>query len=364
MSEYWVSNKKYFCKYCNIYIADDKPSRTQHEGGLRHKGNVERFVRGLYKTGAQKKQDLEEEKREMARVEKAAQAAFAQDIGAGLVKPGSSSTAVSTSSAAGPSKPVARSSDKWADYSTAESLGYTDPDAERRKMEEECRMKEGLVGAWEIVEVLDTEEGEGTAGQDGVDGAQRGGQVELERKRQAEAEAQQDDDDLRPWKLRKKTVGVGLGEIYDPGIVPIKLKAKKEEIAAEPESQPTATASNSKASEQTATALPRWSAKGWNRPSSTQDSEKEKAQPGSQLHIENGPRRTTEYDAGSSQAPDPSPPKVVLLDVKPTPSGLKVEETSSSIKAEEVEASPTPTATGGLFRKRKAPVGGGSRGRR
>ena len=70
MSEYWVSHKKYLCKYCNIYIADDAPSRVQHESGLRHKGNVERFVRNLYKTGEKRKQDLEEEKREMARVEK------------------------------------------------------------------------------------------------------------------------------------------------------------------------------------------------------------------------------------------------------------------------------------------------------
>ena len=70
MSEYWVSHKRYFCKYCNIYIADDAPSRRQHEGGLKHKGNVERFVRGLYKAGEKRKQDLEEERREMARIEK------------------------------------------------------------------------------------------------------------------------------------------------------------------------------------------------------------------------------------------------------------------------------------------------------
>ena len=69
MSEYWVSHKKYFCKYCNIYIADDAPSRTHHENGLRHKGNVERFIRGLYKAGEKRKQDSEEEKREMVRVE-------------------------------------------------------------------------------------------------------------------------------------------------------------------------------------------------------------------------------------------------------------------------------------------------------
>ena len=70
MSEYWVSHKKYLCKYCNIYIADDAPSRRQHETGLKHKGNVERFVRGLYKAGEKRKQDLDEEKREIARIEK------------------------------------------------------------------------------------------------------------------------------------------------------------------------------------------------------------------------------------------------------------------------------------------------------
>jgi WW domain-binding protein 4 len=71
MSEYWVSKKKYFCKYCDIYIADDAPSRQQHENGLRHKGNVERFVRGIYKAGEKHKKDLEEEQREMRRVEQA-----------------------------------------------------------------------------------------------------------------------------------------------------------------------------------------------------------------------------------------------------------------------------------------------------
>lgn len=69
MSEYWVSKKRYFCKYCDVYIADDVPSRQHHENGLRHKGNVERFVRGLYKAGEKRKKDAEEEKREMRRIE-------------------------------------------------------------------------------------------------------------------------------------------------------------------------------------------------------------------------------------------------------------------------------------------------------
>ena len=73
MSEYWVSNKKYYCTYCKIYIADDAPSRQQHENGLRHKGNKERFVRSLYKTSEKRKHDLEEEKREMMRIDQVSQ---------------------------------------------------------------------------------------------------------------------------------------------------------------------------------------------------------------------------------------------------------------------------------------------------
>jgi len=77
MSEFWVSKKRYFCKYCDTYIADDVPSRQHHENGLRHKGNVDRFVRGLYKAGEKQKKDADEEKREMMRIERAASAAFA-----------------------------------------------------------------------------------------------------------------------------------------------------------------------------------------------------------------------------------------------------------------------------------------------
>src|ERR1700749_305200 len=100
MSEYWVSKKKYWCRYCECFLADDKPSRTQHEGGLRHQGNKERYVRQIYKTGEKRKRDLEEEKREMAAVNRvcppasvgfllvlnqfqAAQAAYASDIASG-----------------------------------------------------------------------------------------------------------------------------------------------------------------------------------------------------------------------------------------------------------------------------------------
>lgn len=69
MSEYWVSKKRYFCKYCNVYIADDAPSRQHHEGGMKHKGNMERFIRGIYKAGEKRVKDAAEEQRDMARIE-------------------------------------------------------------------------------------------------------------------------------------------------------------------------------------------------------------------------------------------------------------------------------------------------------
>ncbi|KAJ7893429.1 hypothetical protein B0H14DRAFT_2334827, partial [Mycena olivaceomarginata] len=52
-----------------IYIADDTPSRQQHESSLSHKRNRERFVRSTCKAGPG-------ERREMARVEQTAQIVF------------------------------------------------------------------------------------------------------------------------------------------------------------------------------------------------------------------------------------------------------------------------------------------------
>ncbi|GAA5853565.1 hypothetical protein JCM5353_007784, partial [Sporobolomyces roseus] len=79
MADYWISRDKYFCKYCKIYIADDKPSRTQHETGFRHKGNYERYIRDIYKRGARDQKDKNEEAKEIARIDAAAKAAMGMD---------------------------------------------------------------------------------------------------------------------------------------------------------------------------------------------------------------------------------------------------------------------------------------------
>ncbi|KAH9484996.1 WW domain-binding protein 4 [Psilocybe cubensis] len=232
MSEYWVSKKKYLCKYCDIYIADDAPSRQHHENGLRHKGNVERFIRGIYKAGEKQKKDLEEEKREMRRVEQAAAAAFAEDVGAGRAKAPPAPVA-STSTA--PKKPSTKPSNPYANYSTAESLGYKDPDAERLAAEAEIRRSQGIAGEWQILAPTEPRVGTKVEG-DGADGTNGTAPGDAGVKR--EAEAPPDDEDTRAFKLRKKTLTRGLGEIYDPGVIPIKIKKKEETATISPEPQP------------------------------------------------------------------------------------------------------------------------------
>ena len=69
-----------------------------------------------------------------------------------------------------------------------------------------------------------------------------------------------DEEDGRGWKLRRKVASVGLGELYDPGVLPIKLKVKKEEQM-EAQTSPPSEAPSLGESEK-----PKWSARGWNKP--------------------------------------------------------------------------------------------------
>jgi WW domain-binding protein 4 len=111
-----------------------------------------------------------------------------------------------------PRKPPPKPSDPYANYSTAASLGYTDPDAERFTAETERRRTQGVAGDWEVITSSSTTSAEASEST-----------VTLKR----DAEIAIDEEDGRQFKLRKKTLNVGLDEIYDPGIIPVKLKKKE-----------------------------------------------------------------------------------------------------------------------------------------
>lgn len=338
MADYWVSKKKYFCQYCDIFIADDAPSRSHHENGMRHKGNKERFVKGLYKVGAQRKKDQEDEAREMKHVEAAAARAYALDVGAGRGGVGGSTLPVPKATASAPKKP----SNPYANYTTAESLGYSDPDAERIKAEIERKQTQGVAGDWEILPVapppvastsaLDTPvdakpdiDDKSTA----VAGVKREAEVPVE-----------DDDDSRAWKLRKKTAR--LGDIYDPGDIPIKLKPKKREEAPIFTNGVVPMDLNIASGPSAATDVPKWTKLEWRK-------------------VGDAPSAATSTEA--TPVLDPIPPAQSETNPEPFLSEA-VKSEPAPVKLEDAPP-PSDAGGGGLFKKRK--VRGGAtvaRGRR
>ena len=121
------------------------------------------------------------------------------------------------SSSSSSKKPIAKPSNPFANYSTAQSLGYADPDAERIAAQLELRQSQGVAGEWQIITPpqapvtsypLDPTPPTAADGDRGL-------------KREAEAPPE---EDIPSFKLRKKSLNPGLGEIYDPGLIPIKVK--------------------------------------------------------------------------------------------------------------------------------------------
>lgn len=387
MTEFWVSQKQYFCKYCEIFIRDDAPSRRQHESGLRHQGNKERYVRNIYKQGEKRKKDEAEEKREIARIEQAANAAYAVDVGSGRAGPSTASSSSPGPSApkppprpvAAPStgilsshvkpsaankaapKPVARNYDN---YTTAAELGIIDPEVERRQAEAERRRNEAFVGEWTVVESTPSrsasaapkpeEDEDGVKFEDGAEvKVEDGTEPEVGHKRPAPPIDDPEDAGHR-WKLRKKTAAVGLGELYDPGVLKLKPRVKSQPAEAE---APVTTIGRDAAgwigaagaeTGPKATEAPKWTSVKWKKPG------------------EASTVAATEESASSAL------PSVQELNTDVTTfstdesAATAVDGATASVKQEEVDVKPTlepspAVAAGdeppsGLFKKRRRPV--------
>ena len=247
------------------------------------------------------------------------------------------------------------------DYSTPESLGYTDPDIERARAEAERRRTQGIAGDWEVVVPATTEPPPGA----GEDPTQHGDDVqnpednrEAGKKRAVPETAEEDEG---RWKLRKKTIAVGLGEIYDPGILAIKLRAKaevKEDESASTTAQPSGDVPV--AGDVKATALPKWAPVRWKKAGEPADDAGGEGTP----RLADGETVPTE---GTSRVDLLDPPEAVEMPAPAPVANVLVKGESSLVKLEETTPSgEAPSSGGSLFRKRKTPAGGGasSRGRR
>lgn len=109
---------------------------------MRHKGNLERYIRDIYKKGSKQEREKAEEARQIASIDAAAAAAMGISV----------AQASTSGSATTPfRRKAASSSTSGSSYSTAASLGFTDLEAEKLQKEKELRDKEGHAGEWELV---------------------------------------------------------------------------------------------------------------------------------------------------------------------------------------------------------------------
>jgi hypothetical protein len=72
MTDYWVSQQRHYCKYCNTWIANNKVQMQQHESGLRHKHNVENYLRRSHRENEAKKKETIQVEKELRRIDAAA----------------------------------------------------------------------------------------------------------------------------------------------------------------------------------------------------------------------------------------------------------------------------------------------------
>ncbi|KAL7747293.1 hypothetical protein RI367_007347 [Sorochytrium milnesiophthora] len=97
VSEFWKSNAKFWCKYCKIFVTDNKPSRTNHDQGNRHKYNVQQFMRDLRKRDAEAAAEQREAQRVMRGIERDAMKAYANDMRAAAAEEEKSTSSASAS---------------------------------------------------------------------------------------------------------------------------------------------------------------------------------------------------------------------------------------------------------------------------
>ncbi|KAF9101733.1 hypothetical protein BGX29_005297 [Mortierella sp. GBA35] len=110
-SEYWKSNAKFFCRFCKIYITDNKSTRNIHDQGSKHKENVERFLREQNQRGRDREAEAARMDKQMDAIEKAAMKQYQLDVEAGLVQPSAAMKAAQTKETEATATPPAKESE-------------------------------------------------------------------------------------------------------------------------------------------------------------------------------------------------------------------------------------------------------------
>eukprot|EP01045_Picozoa_sp_COSAG04_P010294 COSAG04_NODE_625_length_11793_cov_11.719942_8_plen_292_part_00 len=80
MTERWVSKKRYWCKHCKVWMADNPSTRKTHENGSQHKHNIREFLKTTFGKGKVEREEKRELQDELQAIEDAALKSFETDL--------------------------------------------------------------------------------------------------------------------------------------------------------------------------------------------------------------------------------------------------------------------------------------------
>ncbi|KAI9242306.1 MAG: hypothetical protein BYD32DRAFT_403846 [Podila humilis] len=218
MSEYWKSNAKHFCRFCKIYITDNKASRNIHDNGSKHKENVERFLREQNQRSRDKEYNTAKMDKQMEAIERAAMEQYQRDVEAGLEAgsappPPKQSTSSSSSSAPSvpppqthaPSTAIMDLTSQKEASDPSDTTKDTDPEPPTAPAPQPVDETVGQPGEWQTVEVRSTASGRSSGSGDSGQKKQGDGTSHYVAGAEDDDDNEHDPEDLRGFKVVEKT---------------------------------------------------------------------------------------------------------------------------------------------------------------
>ncbi|KNE58241.1 hypothetical protein AMAG_05051 [Allomyces macrogynus ATCC 38327] len=203
MADYWRSKPKYWCKYCKIFVTDNKISRTHHESTGEHRRSMERFIAALAEADKEKKREEAAAREMVAKIEQDAVAAFAQDLERQGTDAATAETLLAAASSARAAQaPAGRKKPR------ASAAPAPDPSADDEPQRDPSV---GQVGEWEVVEEVvipppradDNEDVKPSINEDVKPDLEEEGK---KRPRDADEDEAPADDDPHQFRIREKVV--------------------------------------------------------------------------------------------------------------------------------------------------------------
>ncbi|KAJ1961966.1 WW domain binding protein 4 [Dipsacomyces acuminosporus] len=141
----WDRSTKYWCRYCQIHVQDNKPSRRLHESGAKHKDNVQKYLRRIDKEAEAKEVAEAKLRDQLERIERAAALSYGKDVG------GSAPESRTAAATAGSPRNESQNTQLHAEDGSAQ-VEPKAPASGSDGVDIRRPVDIGIAGAWEVVE--------------------------------------------------------------------------------------------------------------------------------------------------------------------------------------------------------------------